>query len=95
MKIIKKLEYVSYEKRLREPGLFSLEKIRLRGILSMYTKYLLECVKADGVKQLVMSCDRTGGNGHKLKCWKLYLKIIKSFFTVRAGLDDLHRSLPT
>jgi len=37
MKMTKGQECLSYDKRLRELGLFSLAKRRLGGILSMYT----------------------------------------------------------
>lgn len=35
-KMTKGLEHLSYEERMGERGLFSLENRRLRGILSMY-----------------------------------------------------------
>lgn len=96
VKIIQKLKHVSYEGRLRELGMFSLEKIKLRGILSMCIKYVLGWSKADGTRHFsVMPSDGTRGNDHKLKHQKLHLNIRKSFFTMRSGLDDLHRSLPT
>jgi len=39
-KMIKGLDYLSYEERLREVGLFGLEKKRLRGNLTSICKYL-------------------------------------------------------
>ena len=73
------MEYLSYEDRLRELGLFSLEKRRLRGDF----RAAFQCLK-DGEGLFTRVCsDRTRGNGCKLKEGRLSLDTGKKFFTVR------------
>jgi len=79
--MIRGMEHLCYEERLRGLGLFSLEKRRLRGDLTAAFKCLKEAYKKDGDKLFSRACcDRTRGNGFKLKEGKLRLDVRKDFF---------------
>jgi len=83
--MIQGMELLSNEERLRELGLFSLEKRRLWEDLVAVFQYLKGAYKKAGEGLFTRTCsDRTRSNGFKLKEGRFRLGIRKKYFTMRA-----------
>ena len=75
-RIIKGLEHLSYEERLRELGLFSLEMRRLHRDLIAAFQYLRGGYKQEVDQHFTQSgSDRNMGNGFELKEGRYWLDV--------------------
>jgi len=74
---------LSCEEKLRELGLFSLNKRRLRGDLTAAFQYFKGACNKDGNRLFSRACcNRARGSGFKLKEGRFRLDIKKKFFTM-------------
>jgi len=90
-KMVRGMQQLSREEKLRELGLFNLKKGRLRGDLTAAFWYLKGAYRKDREGYFTRACsNRTRRNGFKMKEGRYGLDMQKKFFTVRV-LRHWHR----
>ncbi|CAM5112173.1 unnamed protein product [Natator depressus] len=83
-RMIQGMENLSYERRLKELGLFSLTKRRLRGDMIALYKYIRGINTGEGEELFKLSTNvDTRTNGYKLATRKFRLEIRRRFLTIR------------
>ena len=83
-KMIRGLEHLPCENRLRELGLLNLDKRRLQGDHIAAFQYLKGTYRKAGEGLFIRACsNRMRGNGFRLEKGRFRLDIRKKFFTVR------------
>ncbi|CAM4429601.1 unnamed protein product [Caretta caretta] len=83
-RMIQGMENLSYERRLKELGLFSLTKRRLRGDMIALYKYIRGINTGEGEELFKLSTNvDTRTNGYKLATRKFRLEIRQRFLTIR------------
>ena len=90
--MIRGMKHLSYEERLRELGLFSLEKRRLWEYLTAAVQYLKRADMRAGEGHFIRACsDRTRGNGFKLKEGRFRSDTRKKFLPSSEGGEALEQ----